>query len=94
MARKLSSGQSYKVKGPNSIGIDSGMILAGTRVVVAEVDRKGDLEGAGVKGEPTVIVEFEVPAAVMGEDGEYETQMITRRWSCSLDQFNDYFEEA
>lgn len=83
------AGDKYVYRG-DGIGIDAGRLAAGTSVTVREVV-PADVPGAHDDSEDAVVIEWQSPTVVNGEDGP-ELGFAIRAMSIGVDQFNEDFE--
>jgi hypothetical protein len=85
----LTEGDTYRYTAEEPFGNDAGAIMPGTVVTVREtVDAA--TPGAGNSNEDCVVVEFDAPALVRGENG-VELGTSRRAVSFGLDDFADRF---
>lgn len=86
------AGDTYTYSGEEPIGVDAGALTPGTTVTVRETVAAGD-PGAHDDSEDCVVIEWEAPALVQGENG-VEVGSAPRAMSISTEQFNDMFTKG
>lgn len=86
---KPQADQTYTYSAEEPVGVDAGALTPGTKVTIREVVA-ADEPGAHDASEDAVVVEWEAPALVQGENG-VEVGTSPRAMSIGLSQFHDLF---
>lgn len=86
------AGDTYRLSADN-LGDGPGAIYAGQSVTVREVVPANEA-GAHDDTEDAVVIEWNEPGPVMGDDRKVRMGEVPRAVSVSLDQFATLFEEA
>lgn len=85
------AGETYTFNGEDALGSGNGSIAPGTTVTVREVV-KADTAGAHDDNEDAVVVTWQAPTIVRGENGN-EIGEYERAFSVGTTQFDDLFSK-
>lgn len=77
----------------SALGVGPGSLMEGQEVTVREVVDAED-PGAHDNTEDAVVVEWQEPSLVLGDEGRPVSGMANRAVSVSVDQFRELFEEV